>query len=599
MGDGTLILASGALLSLGLAASLLAGRLRVPALVLFIGAGMAIGSDGFGWINFNDYELARTIGIVGLALILFEGGLSAGYAEIRPVLGPAISLAVIGTMATAAIAGLAATLLFDLSTVEGLLLGSILASTDGAAIFAVLRGSTLRRRLARVLEGEAGLNDPVAVVLVVGFVSWLTDPTYRADDLALELLAELGIGLAVGLAIGWGSGSLLKKVRLASAGLYPVASLAVAALAYGSAAVLHGSGFLSVYLAGLALGTLRIPAQRTIVTFHQGIGWVAQVVLFLTLGLLVFPSQLEDQWLRGSAMALVLVLVARPLGAALATAGWGFSWRERTALGWAGLRGAVPVVLATFPVIDDVPHSLEFFNIVFFAVLLSTVLQGTTFEGLSRLLGVTTTEAALPRPLADVGAVRRLGAEVIEYPVGPDDAIVGARVRQLGLPRDALVNVLERGDRAIPPRGSTRIEAGDHLHLLVRQEAAMELRELAQRWRTGPIEMPVRRRPGPAASHAPLTIGPWRAAEDPGRPTLVARSRVVQQLRTRRDGTPGALVALEDGRFAFTGPTYAAGTLRGVREAATRRLERATDDADRAWWREVIGALAAPEDPAQ
>jgi cell volume regulation protein A len=446
-----------------------------------------------------------------------------------------------------------------------------------------------------VLEAEAGLNDPVAVVLVIGFVSWLTDPTYRGADLALELVKQLGIGLAIGLAFGWLATYALRRLRLASAGLYPVASLATAAIAYGAAAVAGGSGFLSVYLTGLLLGSAPLVAKRTIVTFHQGLAWLAQVALFITLGLLVFPSQLGHAALRGTAMALVLVLVARPLGAALATTGWGFSWRERAALGWAGLRGAVPVVLALFPVIDHVPHSIEFFNIVFFAVLLSTVLQGTTFEHVARFLRVTTTEAALPQPLVDIGAVRRLGAEVVEHLVRSGDAIVGARVRQLGLPRDALVNVVVRGERAIPPRGSTRIEAGDRLHLLVRQEAAVELRELERRWREGPVDVPVRRRPGAGTTLAPLTTGPWREG-DPARPERIAGTEVAEQLRTRRDGTPGALVALADGRFAFSGPVYAAGALRHVRDAAQTRLRRATDDGERAWWREVIGALAAPED---
>jgi cell volume regulation protein A len=593
MDDGTRILVAGALLALGLAASLVAGRVRVPALVLFLGAGMAIGSDGLGWIAFDDYRLARTVGVVALALILFEGGLAAGFAEVRPVLAPAISLALVGTIATAVIAGLVATLLFDLSTVQGLLLGSILASTDGAAIFAVLRGSTLRRRLARVLEAEAGLNDPVAVVLVVGFAAWLTDPTYRLGDLVAQMARELAIGLAVGLVVGRLALAALARLRLGSAGLYPVASIAVAAIAYGAAASLHGSGFLAVYLAGLALGSARIPAQRTIVTFHDGLAWLAQVVLFLSLGLLVAPSELGGAAVRGTAMALVVVLVARPLGAALATVGWGFSWGERVGLGWAGLRGAVPVVLATFPVIDGVPHSREFFDVVFFAVLLSTLLQGTTFERLASALRITTTQAALPRPLADLGAVRRLGAEVVEFPVRDGDAVVGARVRQLGLPRDALVNIVVRGDRAIPPRGSTRIEAGDRLHLLVRQEAAMEVRDLTERWRTGPIAVPVRRPPRPAGSHAPLTTGPWPADLDAGRPERVGGVAVLEQLRTRRDGTPGALVALADGRFAFTGPLIAVGSAAQLQDAARRRLSHAATDAETAWWREVIGALAA------
>lgn len=595
MADGQLILVAGALLTLGLTASLVAGRLRVPALVLFLGIGMAVGTDGLGWIDFNDYEVAQSVGIVALALILFEGGLTAGFQEIRPVIGPGIALAFAGTLLTAAIAGLAASWLFGLGIVEGLLLGSILAATDSAAIFAVLRGSTLRRRLARTLEAEAGMNDPVAVVLVIGFVAWLTDPSYRGLDLALQIGEELAIGAALGVGIGLGARQALRRATLASAGLYPVASLAVAALAYGITAVAHGSGFLAVYLAGLMLGTGTVPAKRTMITFHQGLGWVAQVVLFLTLGLLVFPSQLGDVALEGTALALVVMFIARPVATAMVTLPFHFSWAERGALGWAGLRGAVPMVLATFPVLAGIPQSQEFFNIVFFAVLLSTVVQGASFESVARWLRVTTTEAALPAPLADVGAVRRLGAEVIEHVVAGGDAIVGARVRQLGLPRDALVNIVVRGEQAIPPRGSTRIEAGDRLHLLVRQEAAVGVGEIRERWTTGPIDKPFHQPPTVASAHRPLTTGPWPESIDPGRPHSVAGAQVFDQLRTRRGSTPGALVTLADGRYAFTGPTYAAGTLRHVRDEALRKLQRATDEEERAWWREVIGALAAPE----
>src|SRR5688572_18584834 len=203
MADGELILATGALLAGALLASLLAGRLRVPGLLLFLALGMLIGSDGIGWIHFDDYEVARTIGIVGLALILFEGGLSASYGEIRPVLAPAISLATLGTIGTAVIGGLAAAWLFDLSTLEGMLLGVALAATDGAAIFAVLRGSTLRRRLARTLEGEAGLNDPVAVLLVIGFIDWIQKPDYGVVDMAGQMSGELLIGGAIGGGLGW------------------------------------------------------------------------------------------------------------------------------------------------------------------------------------------------------------------------------------------------------------------------------------------------------------------------------------------------------------------------------------------------------------
>jgi cell volume regulation protein A len=487
MTDGELILAAGAMLAGGLVASLLADRVRVPALVLFLGAGMAIGSDGTGWIDFNDYELARTIGVAALALILFEGGLVSGWSEIRPVIRPAISLAFAGTIITAVVSGLAASWLFDFSALEGLLLGSILATTDAAAIFSVLRGSTLRRKLARTLEGEAGLNDPVAVLLVLGFIDWITEPHYGLLDMLGLFCVQLGLGAAVGLAAGFAGAWAMRRASLASGGLYPIGSLAVATVAFGGADVIGGSGFLAVYLAGLVLGSTYVPARQTITTFHEGLAWLAQLTLFFVLGLLVFPGQLGDVALEGTVLALVVVLVARPLAAFAATAVDRFAAAERVVLGWGGLRGAVPVVLATFPVIDGVPQSLDFFNIVFFAVLLSTLLQGATFEPLARRLGVTTNEPALPRPLTETATTRALGAEVVEYPVGRKDAIVGRRVRELGLPRQALLNVIVRGDSAIPPRGSTVIQAGDRLHVLIREEVADQFPSLLERWRTGPI----------------------------------------------------------------------------------------------------------------
>ena len=596
MHDGELILVAGALLAGALAASLLAGRLRVPGLVLFLAVGMLVGTDVTGWIAFDDYELARSVGIVALSLILFEGGLTAGWGEIRPVLRPAISLAIVGTIGSAVIAGLAATWLFDLTTLEGMLVGSILASTDGAAVFAVLRGSTLRRRVARTLEGEAGFNDPVAVLLVLGFIAWMKEPDYGVWDMSLGLVEELGIGLAVGVAVGWLAVQALRRTRLASAGLYPVASLAVAAIAYGGADTLHGSGFLAVYLAGLALGSAQIPAKRTITTFHTGFGWLAQVVMFLVLGLLVFPSQLPEVALEGTILAILVAAVARPVAVVAATMLERFSWRERLILGWAGLRGAVPVVLATFPVIEGVPRSQEFFNIVFFAVVLSTLLQGGTFEPLAKALGLTTSERSLPTPLADVGAVRRLGAEVVEYEVGGEDAIVGARVRELGLPRDARLNILVRGQQAILPRGSTAIQGGDRLHILVRQEASVELRPIMERWKVGPVRPPRPPRPVAAVQRA-FTTRPWGHHDEgtPDHPTAVGGLSVVEQLRTRRDGTPGALVVLSDGRYGFTGPIVAVGTATKVQDAARRQLRLANDDGARAWWREVIGAVAAPE----
>jgi cell volume regulation protein A len=589
---------AGSLLAAGVVASLLAARMRVPSLLLFVGLGMLVGSDGAGWIHLDNYHLARTVGIIALALILFEGGLTSGVIEVRPVLAPAVALASVGTLATAAIAGTAAALLFNLTLLEGLLLGAILSSTDGAAIFALLRNSTLRRRLARTLEGESGLNDPIAVLLVIGFIDWIQKPGYGVGDMLVLLVRELGIGLAVGALVGWGAVQGFRRARLNTAGLYPVASLATAAIAFGAADALHGSGFLAVYLAGLALGSANVPAKQTTANFHQGLGWVAQIAMFLTLGLLVFPSQLGDVALEGTVLALVVVLVARPIAAAIATAPFGFSWPERAVLGWAGLRGAVPVVLATFPVIDGVPHSREFFNIVFFAVLLSTLLQGSTFEPFAGRLGLTTSEPALPRPLAEAGTIRRLGAEVLEYPIAADDAIAGARVRDLGLPREAVVNVIVRGGEAVPPRGSTRLHAGDRIHVLVRDRVAGEVRGLTDRWRQGPIGPPPRPAT-PTVGRKPV-FSSWRWSDrdgSPGNVLSVRGQRVVLQLRIRRD-EPGGLWVLADGRYAVTGPVAAAGSAGDLSDWSAKRLRSASPD-ERAWLQTVIGALAADRHEAR
>ena len=585
-----MILVTGALLATALGASLLAGRLRVPGLVAFLGIGMAVGSDGFGWIDFSDYKLERNIGIVALGLILFEGGLASSIDELRPVAWPALSLAIVGTILTAVITGLVAWWLFDFTTLQAMLAGSIVAGTDGAAIFAVLRGSTLKRRLALTLEGEAGINDPVAVILVLGFVHWLQNPHYGIEDMALLFVQELSIGAVVGVAVGIAASRGLQRLRLGSAGLYPVASLASAAIAYGLADVAHGSGFLAVYLCGLLLGSSDIPARRTIVTFHEGLAWVAQLGMFLTLGLLVFPSSLPDVALEGTVIALVAAAFARPLAVVVALPFGGYPIRERLVLGWAGLRGAVPIVLATFPVIDGVAQGQTIFNIVFFAVVVSTVLQGATFEPFAHWLGATTDEQALPAPLLEAGAVRRLGAEVRQFAVGPRDAAVGHPVRDLGLPRDALLNLIVRGEQAIPPRGSTVIQAGDHLHVLVRQEAAAEFGKLMRRWRDGPI---AERPPRPVGTRAVSIFSTGRRMAvdgDPGRPERVKGHDVIDQVRTRRD-VPGALVVLADGRFAYTGPIQAIGSARQLQDSARKRLAQAKTDAERAWWREVIGAL--------
>lgn len=596
MPDHELILIAGLLLAVGLAAAKVADRVRVPGLLLFLGLGILAGSEGIGGVDFDDAELTRTLGTIGLVLILFEGGLSAGWGEIRPVVGTAVSLATLGTVLTAVITGVAAIWLFDLGTLEGLILGSAVAATDSAAIFAVLRGSQLRRRLARALEGESGMNDPVALLLVVGFIDWIELPDYGALDMVGTLAGKLALGLAIGLVLGHAARWGFRNLDLPSPGLYPVASVATAALAYGVAEIVHGSGFLSVYIAALVLGTGALPAKQTTIAFHQGLSWVSQISLFFLLGLLVFPSQLGDVAAEALLLSAGLMFVARPLAAVIASALSPFNLRERVMLGWAGLRGAIPIWLATFPVIAGIEGSELIFNAIFFVVVTSTLIQGATFEALARRLGVTADEPALSRPLIETGIIRPLGGESLVWRVAAGDAAVGRTIKDLGLPREALVNMIVRAESAIPPRGSTEIEAGDELHVVVRAEQHADVEAITERWRTGPLgEPPVPTLP-PRGAPQVFSVRRWSPHDgDPARPETIEGAGVVALLRQRRDG-PGALVLLADGRYAVTSAELlAVGGRRALADWSARRIGRpGLSTQEVAWWQEVAGALVAP-----
>ncbi|HWB69477.1 MAG TPA: potassium/proton antiporter [Solirubrobacterales bacterium] len=592
--DAELILVAGILLAAGIAGALLADRMRVPGLLLFLFLGMLAGSQGIGGIEFSNAELARTLGTIALILILFEGGLTAGWSEIRPVLGTAAALATLGTTITALLAGLAAKLIFGFGTLEGMIVGAAVAATDSAAIFAVLRRSTLEKRLARSLEGESGMNDPVALLLVIGFIEWIQKPDFGLPQMAELLVVKLAVGIAVGYLLGRLAVSAFKAVRLPTDGIYPVATIAIAALAYGLAEAAHGSGLLATYLTALALGSASIPARRTVVAFHEGLGWVAQIALFILLGLLVFPSHLDDVALKALALSAVLMFVARPVAAFLATVLSPLNFRERAMLGWAGLRGATPIWLATFPVVAGIAGGQQEFAIVFFVVVTSTLVQGASFEPLAKRLGLTTDEPSLPRRLLESGRIRRMGGDVISYRLRPGAAAAGHLVRELGLPREALVNVIVRDGRAIPPRGSTEVREGDELHILVRGELRDDVEKLTRRWHDGPVgEPPPPPLPRRGASQV-FSVRPGGDIEDPSSPVVIDGIAVVAVLRSRRD-RPSALVALADGRYAVTTETLVA---LGGRQALARWCERrasreGVEPPERAWWQESIGALIA------
>jgi len=592
--DAELILIAGILLAAGIAGALLADRVRIPGLLLFLGLGMLAGSEGIGGIDFSNAELARTLGTIALVLILFEGGITSGWPEIRPVLGTAASLATVGTLATALIAGFAAKLIFGFTLLEGLIVGAAIAATDSAAIFAVLRNSTLKKRLARSLEGESGMNDPVAVLLVIGFIEWIQKPDYGAADMVGLLALKLAVGIVVGLALGRLASWVLARIELPSDGLYPVATIALAGLAYGASELIEGSGLLAVYLTALAVGSSNLPARRIVVTFHEGVGWIAQIALFILLGLLVFPDTLDDVALKGLALSAVLIFLARPVATFLATAITSFDVREKVMLGWAGLRGATPIWLATFPVVAGVRSGEEEFAIVFFVVVTSTLVQGASFEPLAKRLGLTTDEPALPQRLLESGRIQQMGGDVIAFRLPDGAAAAGHPVRDLELPREALVNVIVRDGHAIPPRGSTVLQEGDELHVLVRGELRPEVEEQTKTWVKGPIgKPPPPPLPRRAASQV-FSVRPTRDGEDVGKPEMIDGIAVVAVLRSRRD-TVGVMAALADGRYAVTGEdVVAVGGRRSLADWCEERAEReGIAGPEHAWLQEVTGALIA------
>jgi potassium/hydrogen antiporter len=388
MEPGTLILIVGAVLLAAVAAATLAEHAGVPVLVVFLGLGMLLGSDGVGGIEFSDVHLARAVGIAGLAVILFDGGISTPWRSLRPVIMPAAALSTVGVVVTASVSALAAKAVFPLSWPASFLLGAVIASTDAAAVFSTLRVTSLRRRLVRVLEGESGANDPMGVALTIGLIEWVDGSASGVADLALLVVRQLALGLAVGLAVGAASAWLLIRLPAIAVPFAPVASVAVGAVGFGLADVADGSGFLAVYLVGLFVGNTATALRDTLVSFHSGMAFLAQVGLFIVLGLFSFPHQLVEVILPGLAVVVVLLFVARPVAVWLSTLLQDFDRRERVLLGWAGLRGAVPIVLATYPQAAGLPESRTIFNAVFFVVVASALIQGPTLEPLARRLGL-------------------------------------------------------------------------------------------------------------------------------------------------------------------------------------------------------------------
>lgn len=480
MSESLLFLLVGGVLAFSLLIALVTARMSVPTLVVFLAIGMLLGADGVGHIQFNNVELARVVGIAGLALILFEGGLSTSWRRLREVAIPALTLSTIGVIITALAVGYAAHYLFDLGWGTSLLLGAVISSTDAAAVFATLRFTSIKRRLARTLEAETGGNDPMAIALTVGLISWIQQPAYNLADLSLLLLQQLGIGLVVGVALGGAAMWVFSRLPTSIGAFAPVASVAACALSFGVAGILGGSGFLAVYIVGLAIGSTPSRYRSQLTSFHEGLAFLAQVFLFVVLGLLVMPHELLPIAGASILLTLLLIFLVRPLAVLLVTPKMGFNYRDKALLGWAGLRGAVPIVLGTIVLSAEVAHAETIFNIVFFVVLVSALIQGTTLEWVATKLGVIekVSKDADGKEINYDTVLQR-----VQFDVSSGNSIIGSRINELGLPAKAKLVKVRRGSVTIKPDERTVINMRDRLTVSIPQSRIPELEDVFTRWR--------------------------------------------------------------------------------------------------------------------
>lgn len=461
----------GLLMGISVLGSRVAGRASIPVALLFLGIGMLAGSDGLGGIAFSNYRLSFRLGTVVLVLILFDGGLAASLSTVRRVLGPATALATIGVLGTTALVGLAAHF-FGLGWLEAFLLGAIVSSTDAAAVFSVLRTSRieLSKRVEATLELESGLNDPVAVILTVALTSALAGHHHSGLALAGEVTLELAVGALGGAAVGLGGRWLLGRARPAAAGLFPVLTIALAFVAFGATTLAHGSGFLATYVAGLIIGNGVMPYRSGLLRVHDAIAWLGQVVMFLVLGLLSDPSHLLAVAPLGLGLGLVLAVVARPLPTLLCLLPFRFKPREIAFVGWVGLRGAVPIILAIFPVLANVPAAHRLFDVVFFVVVTNALIPGATVRLAARLLGVEARGTPPPSAHLELSSTLPLRADVLSFYLQPPALAVGARIADIEFPAGAAIMLIVRGDELIAPRGHSELRAGDHVFVFCRPE---------------------------------------------------------------------------------------------------------------------------------
>ena len=446
-------------------------RLRVPAGLIFLAIGMLAGSEGLGGIAFDDYGFAFRAGSLALALILFDGGLNTPVETLRRALLPAGLLSTVGVFGTMCGVAVVAHLL-GLPWSTSFLLGAIVSSTDAASVFAVLRSNNihLKHRVGGTLEVESGINDPVAVILTILLTNQLLGGHESVWISVLHVLREILVGGASGLAIGVGARWLLARTRLPASGLYSVMTLATALFAFSMPTLIGGSGFLGVYVAAVALGAGRLPYATALRRTHDSLAWLGQVAMFLMLGLLVYPSRLVDAAWVGTIVGLALTFVVRPLVVALCLVPLRFPRNDVWYISWVGLRGAVPIILATYPVLAAAPGAERLFNAVFFIVVLNAVLPGTTVPWITRRLGLESQEPPPPDAVLTVESFGRLDGELLSYYIDELLPVAGMRLDELPFPGGAAVTMIVRGPELIAPKGGTRLEVGDHAYVLAKPE---------------------------------------------------------------------------------------------------------------------------------
>jgi cell volume regulation protein A len=466
------LLAGGLVLLTSIVGTRLASRVGLPSLLLFLAFGVAIGVDGLG-LRFDDAELARNLGTTALAVILVEGGLTTRFRDVRHVLAPAVVLATVGLVVSTAVTAAGAHFLLGMNWQLALLLGAIVSSTDAAAVFSVLRVVAVPRRVAGLLEAESGFNDASAAILVLMFSA---TPLVLSPGLAIvSVLYQLAAGVAVGLACGVLGSLGLRRVALPASGLYPLATFGLGMLAFAASGSIRASGFIAAYFAALVLANSGLPHRKATRSFAEGLGWLAQIGLFVLLGLLVTPSKMSGDLVAGIVVGLVLLLLGRPLSVVLSLIGFRVPPREQVFLSWAGLRGAVPIVLAIFPVVGGVTDSHRLLNIVFILVVVFTLVQGPSLRPLARKLGLTpadpTREIEVEAAPLDV-----LGAELLTMTVQPGSRLRNVMMLELRLPDPSVITLIIRDGHPFVPQPETRIAAGDEL-LIVTTTKAREATE--------------------------------------------------------------------------------------------------------------------------